>query len=104
DVHRAVHVETMQALTAARRSAATAQDALLADYQLFHLEADLRWMDHAEARLAALAAGGRAEPAAGRRGRAHGVRPNAGAAASWPAPRPGRDRRAHRAERLGEVD
>jgi DNA-binding PadR family transcriptional regulator len=41
DLQRAVHVETMHAL--------------LADYQLFHLEADLRWIDHAESRLASLA-------------------------------------------------
>jgi hypothetical protein len=30
-------------------------DALLADHGLFHLEADLRWMDLASARLSALA-------------------------------------------------
>jgi hypothetical protein len=30
-------------------------DALLADHGLFHLEADLRWIDLTEARLAALA-------------------------------------------------
>ena len=55
DAQRALHMATMTALTAARRQAATAQDSLLADFQLFHLEADLRWMDHAESRLAALA-------------------------------------------------
>jgi hypothetical protein len=44
-----------EALTTARRNAATTQDALLADFQLFHLEADLRWIDHSESRLAALA-------------------------------------------------
>jgi hypothetical protein len=55
DLQRSVHVDTMKALTAARRDAATTQDALLADYQLFHLEADLRWIDHAESRLASLA-------------------------------------------------
>ncbi len=55
DLQRAVHVDTMKALTAARRDAATTQDALLADYQLFHLEADLRWIDHAESRLTSLA-------------------------------------------------
>ena len=54
-VQQALHMATMKALTAARRDAATAQDSLLADFQLFHLEADLRWMDHAESRLAALA-------------------------------------------------
>jgi DNA-binding PadR family transcriptional regulator len=55
DAQRAKHVEAMKELTTARRSATSAQDAVLADYQLFHLEADLRWMDHTESRLAALA-------------------------------------------------
>jgi len=55
DVQRARHLDTMKALTTARRNAATTQDALLADFQLFHLEADLRWIDHTESRLAALA-------------------------------------------------
>jgi DNA-binding PadR family transcriptional regulator len=55
DRQRAVHLEAMRSLTAARRSAATTQDALLADFQLFHLEADLRWIDHTETRLGALA-------------------------------------------------
>ena len=30
-------------------------DTLLADYGLYHLEADLRWMDHTAARLDLLA-------------------------------------------------
>jgi hypothetical protein len=30
-------------------------DTLLADHGLYHLEADLRWIDHTEARLSALA-------------------------------------------------
>jgi hypothetical protein len=55
DVQRARHLDTMKALTTARRNAATTQDALLADFRLFHLEADLRWIDHTESRLAALA-------------------------------------------------
>jgi DNA-binding PadR family transcriptional regulator len=55
DVQRARHLDTMKALTTARRNAATTQDALLADFQLFHLEADLRWIDHTESRLTALA-------------------------------------------------
>jgi DNA-binding PadR family transcriptional regulator len=55
DRQRALHLDTMKALTAARRDAATTQDALLADFQLFHLEADLRWIDHTEARLTTLA-------------------------------------------------
>jgi hypothetical protein len=55
DAQRALHMATMKELTAARRTAETTQDALLADFQLFHLEADLRWIDHAESRLTALA-------------------------------------------------
>jgi hypothetical protein len=55
DVQRALHLDAMKRLTAARRSAGTTQDALLADFQLFHLEADLRWIDHTESRLSALA-------------------------------------------------
>ena len=44
----------MRELTAARRTAAP-QESLLIDYQLFHIEADLRWIDHAAGRLGALA-------------------------------------------------
>lgn len=55
DAQRAAHLAAMQAQTTARRNAATTQEALLADYQLFHLEADLRWIDHTVARLARLA-------------------------------------------------
>jgi DNA-binding PadR family transcriptional regulator len=62
DVQRALHLETMKALTTARRRAGTAQDAVLADFQLFHLEADLRWIDHTESRLADLAEDVRDEP------------------------------------------
>ena len=43
------------AITELRRSAGPL-DALLADHALFHLEADLRWIDLTEARLAAIAA------------------------------------------------
>lgn len=55
DAQRARHLAAMQELTAARRDAPSTQDALLADYQLFHIEADLRWLDHAESRLSTLA-------------------------------------------------
>ena len=48
------------------RAAPTAQDALLADYQLFHIEADLRWIDHTESRLSTLAEEVRDVPGAGR--------------------------------------
>ena len=55
DQQRAKHLATMKALTKARRSATNTQDALLADYQLFHIEADLRWIEHTVSRLALLA-------------------------------------------------
>lgn len=55
DAQRERHLGVMRELTKARRKAADAQSALLADYQLFHVEADLRWIDHAAGRLAALA-------------------------------------------------
>jgi DNA-binding PadR family transcriptional regulator len=55
DVQRAMHLDAMKALTSERRNAVTTQDAVLADFQLFHLEADLRWIDHTESRLVALA-------------------------------------------------
>lgn len=54
DAQRERHLSVMRELTAARRTASL-QDSLLADYQLFHLEADLRWIDHATARLDTLA-------------------------------------------------
>ena len=55
DAQRDRHLAVMRDLTALRRSAAL-QDSLLADYQLFHIEADLRWIDHAAGRLETLAA------------------------------------------------
>jgi DNA-binding PadR family transcriptional regulator len=55
DTQRAEHLAAMKALTRARRSATSTQDALLFDYQLFHIEADLRWLDHTESRLSTLA-------------------------------------------------
>jgi hypothetical protein len=44
----------MRALTDIKQ-AARLVDALLADHGLFHLEADLRWIDLTEARLSELA-------------------------------------------------
>jgi DNA-binding PadR family transcriptional regulator len=55
DAQRAAHLVAMKELTAARRTASTRQEALLADYQLFHIEADLRWIDHTASRLTTLA-------------------------------------------------
>jgi DNA-binding PadR family transcriptional regulator len=66
DAQRARHLAAMKALTTARRTAASTQDALLADYQLFHIEADLRWIDHTASRLATLAEEVRDVPDPGR--------------------------------------
>jgi DNA-binding PadR family transcriptional regulator len=54
DAQRAAHLQRMRELTQRRRKGDVA-DALLADYGLFHLEADLRWIDTTAARLGALA-------------------------------------------------
>jgi len=53
-VQRARHMQRMRELTAVRRTGALS-DVLLADYALFRLEADLRWMDTTTARLDELA-------------------------------------------------
>ncbi|MEO5964557.1 MAG: PadR family transcriptional regulator [Candidatus Limnocylindrales bacterium] len=50
DAERHAHLERMRELTAVRRTAAM-PIALLADYALFHLEADLRWLDLTVARV-----------------------------------------------------
>ncbi|MFC0526214.1 PadR family transcriptional regulator [Phytohabitans kaempferiae] len=55
DRQRGAHLERMRELTEIRRSGSLV-DALLADHGLFHLEADLRWIDTTAARLDALAA------------------------------------------------
>ena len=54
DTQRAAHMERMRQLTKLRRTAGSVE-ALLADHGLFHLEADLRWIDLTEARLASIA-------------------------------------------------
>ena len=54
DAQRVAHLGRMRELTAKRRGGGLA-DALVADYGLFHLEADLRWIDLTEARLDQLA-------------------------------------------------
>lgn len=55
DAQRARHMAAMRRLTASRRESRVARESLLADYQLFHIEADLRWIDHAAGRLGDLA-------------------------------------------------
>jgi DNA-binding PadR family transcriptional regulator len=54
DTQRAAHLQRMRELTDIKRTG-TVVDALLADHGLFHLEADLRWIDLTAARLDALA-------------------------------------------------
>ena len=54
DVQRRAHMRRMRELTEIKRTGSLV-DALLADHGLFHLEADLRWIDLTSARLAPLA-------------------------------------------------
>ncbi|HTW18789.1 MAG TPA: PadR family transcriptional regulator, partial [Mycobacteriales bacterium] len=54
DAQRAAHLQRMRELTELRRTGGVV-DALLADHSLFHLEADLRWIDLTAARLESLA-------------------------------------------------
>ena len=53
DAQRAAHIERMRQLTKARQTGDLAQS-LQADYAIFHLEADLRWIDLTSARLQTL--------------------------------------------------
>jgi DNA-binding PadR family transcriptional regulator len=53
DAQRAAHLARMRELTAVRREAPLI-DALLADHAIFHLEADLRWIELTTARLGQL--------------------------------------------------
>jgi DNA-binding PadR family transcriptional regulator len=54
DTQRAEHLRMMRALTK-RKAAGNLVDTLICDYALFHLEADLRWLELTAARLDALA-------------------------------------------------
>jgi DNA-binding PadR family transcriptional regulator len=54
DTQRAAHLRRMQVLTEVKRTGPLV-DVLLSDHALFHLEADLRWIDLTSARLADLA-------------------------------------------------
>src|ERR1022692_3700066 len=54
DIQRGAHLQRMRELTELKQTG-TLVDALLADHGLFHLEADLRWIDMTAARLSALA-------------------------------------------------
>ena len=53
DTQRRAHLARMRELTEVKRGG-NLVDALLADHGLFHLEADLRWIDMTVARLDAL--------------------------------------------------
>jgi DNA-binding PadR family transcriptional regulator len=53
DTQRRAHLRRMRELTEVKRSSGVV-DALLADHGLFHLEADLRWIEMTGARLDAL--------------------------------------------------
>jgi DNA-binding PadR family transcriptional regulator len=61
DAQRAEHLRTMRELTR-RKASGDLADELICDHALFHLEADLRWLELAASRLDQLAArvGGRA--------------------------------------------
>ena len=54
DAQRTEHLATMRALTA-EKSGADLDRVLGLDFALFHLEADLRWLEHTAARLDRLA-------------------------------------------------
>ena len=50
EAQRAAHTERMRELLALRDGASEVEEALL-DFAVFHLEADLRWIDHTATRL-----------------------------------------------------
>ncbi len=54
DTQRAAHLQRMRELTNLKEGG-DIMDTLLADHGLYHLEADLRWIDHTAARLDVLA-------------------------------------------------
>jgi DNA-binding PadR family transcriptional regulator len=54
DTQRGAHMRRMQQLTELKRTGSLV-DVLLADHALFHLEADLQWIDVTSARLSELA-------------------------------------------------
>ncbi len=56
DVQRAAHRALMRQWTIRRREAPSTEAAIAADFVLFHLDADLRWLDATTARLGRLAA------------------------------------------------
>jgi DNA-binding PadR family transcriptional regulator len=65
DAQRAAHLDRMRDLTAMRKAGPLSK-ALLADYGLFHLDADLRWIELTSARLDQLRAEVSRRPSRGR--------------------------------------
>ena len=51
EAQREAHMAHMRTLRTRKESAESEADAVLADYGLFHLEADLKWIDHTTERL-----------------------------------------------------
>ena len=51
DTQRRSHLDRMRAWTARRQHAESIENAVSADFVLFHLDADLRWLDATSARL-----------------------------------------------------
>jgi DNA-binding PadR family transcriptional regulator len=54
DAQRVAHIKRMRELTQLKGAGSSLVDTILADYGLFHLEADLRWIDLTAARLSEL--------------------------------------------------
>lgn len=54
EAQRARHMARMRELTAQKRTASSDTEIVICDFSLFHLEADLRWIDHTAERLSRL--------------------------------------------------
>jgi len=54
ETQRLAHITQMRALRVNKKAAETEADAILCDFGLFHLEADIKWMEHTQTRLARL--------------------------------------------------
>ena len=98
DAERHAHLERMRELTAVRRESSMPL-ALLADYALFHLEADLRWLD-----LRPPASTSSAERSSiPRRSRDHDRQPARAPGLGVPRRRRGRPHAAHRSDRPAQA-
>lgn len=56
EAQRARHMARMRELTSQKKAAQSDTEIVVCDFSLFHLEADLRWIDHTAERLARLKA------------------------------------------------